>query len=114
MAVTITPITRAYALGGTRRGEKLRAFSIAGDASKPAGGYVVAATDIGFNSIDIGLVQTPNTLYSAKFAIATDSASGSLQVYAATESAVSLVGSAIGASVTDVSTQPFLMLVIGR
>lgn len=114
MAVTITPITRAYSLGGTRRGQKLRAFSVAGDASKPAGGFVIAATDIGYNSIDIAMVQTPNTLYSVKMALATDSASGSLQFYAATESAVSLVGSAIGASVTDVSSQPVLMLVFGR
>lgn len=114
MAVTITPITRAFSLGGTRRGQKLRAFQFSADASKPDAGYVMAATDIGMSSVDLVIVQSPDPLYAAKFAVAADLASGTLQYYVATESAVSLVGSGASSSDTNISVIPVQMLVVGR
>ena len=118
MALVITPVSRvAPSPNGGLRGEVVKVFSLAADASKPAGGYVIAATALGLSAIDFALADTPNILYFLKAPIATDAASFTVQAYANTISATGVAtqaGSAIGASVTDVSTQPIRLLVVGR
>lgn len=118
MALVITPISRVSPQpNGGLRGEVVKVFSLAADASKPAGGYVVAATALGLASVDFVVADTPNILYFLKTPIATDAASFTIQAYANTISATdqaTKAGVAIGASVTDVSTQPIRLLVVGR
>lgn len=111
MAVTITQVGRSRQ---GLRGASEKAFAINCDASKPAGGYTVLASALGFTYLDFGQVQTPDPLYSVKFEIDSASTKGTMQFYAATESAASLLGSAIGASATGVSVKPVAALFIGR
>ena len=115
MAITITPVHRS-APGNTRRGQKVRAFTIKGDASKPAGGYVIPAASLHMATIDMVLVQTPDPLYGVRWLYATDSASGSLQWYKDTTGGTSLsaLHVAAGASDTKVSLSTVGLLVFGR
>ena len=114
MAISISQVGRVMPiLGGGLRGEAQKAFVISPDASKPAGGYTILASALGFTYLDFGQVHTPNALYAVKLEIGTASTDATLQFYEAQATGAS-VGTAIGASVTGVSTKPVQALVIGR
>lgn len=113
--VIITPVYGSPP-GNTRRGEKVRAVKIMADASKPAGGYPIAATRFNMSTIDQVLVQTPDPLYHVAWLSATDQASGSLQWYKDTTGGTSLSALHVAAAASDtkVSLSSVAMIVFGR
>ncbi len=113
MAITIKP-SPSHSVKGPQRGMRSRTFLITPDASKPAGGYTILATDLGFTSLKFGICGDPaGAIYYAGIRIGTASSDATVQYYAATESAASLIGSAIGASVTGLTTNAVPLYVIG-
>lgn len=116
MAITITPVHRSPK-GATRRGQRVCAFTVKGDASKPTGGYPITATKLdNLTAIDFVIVQTPDPLYNVKWLAATDSASGTLQWYRDTTGGTSLsaLHTPATASETKISLSTVGLLVFGR
>lgn len=117
MALTITPISGKPRVGPLR-GQKAEVFSFLPDASKPAGGYTILASALGFTYLDFGVCGDPKgAAYVAGFRIGTASTDATLQFYnvsATSTNAGTDIGTAVGASVTGLTTNPVQVYVIGR
>lgn len=117
MALVIKPLTGKPRFGPLR-GQQARAFVLTADASKPAGGYTVLASDLGFTYLDFGVCAAPQVGigYTPRLFLGTASTDCTLQWYIATQSASNgtLVGQPEGASSTALSTSPVPIYVIGR
>lgn len=113
MAISIKP-----ASGGPRfgplRGQKARTFLITPDASKPAGGYTILATALGFSALDFGVCgNIANTALFCKAVIGTAQSDLTLQWHYGTGTTAS-IGIGLAASDTSVTTNPVAIYVIGR
>jgi hypothetical protein len=118
MALGITPLPNPTQ-GGRLRGEKLRVVVFSPDASIPAGGYTVLASAIGFTYLDFGMCGAVNdgSAYYADFKIGTASTDGTLKFFNVSCSSTNKatdIGTAVGASLASLTTNPVTMLVIGR
>jgi hypothetical protein len=117
MAISVKAINSSSPKGPLR-GQRHRTFVITGDASKPAGGYTILATDLGFTYLDFGVCGLAGAgAYSAGFQIGTASTDGTLQYFrvsATSTNAGTDIGTGLGASVTNITTNPVGLFVIGR
>lgn len=118
MALSIKPVS-GHAIKGPLRGQRARSFVLTPDASKPAAGYTVLASALGFSFLDYGVVGSPaDTGLNAKFVIGTAGTDATLNYFVGTlgtaTSAISGVGQPLGASNTSVTTNPVAVYVIGR
>ena len=118
MAITISPAP-GPARGGPLRGEKLKVVQISPDASIPSTGYVILASALGFTYLDFGLVGPVNdgSAYDAAIKIGTASTDCTLKVYNVSCSATNKatdVGTAVAASLTNLTTNPMTVLFVGR
>lgn len=118
MALTVKPGVGTPRFGPLR-GQKARVFTLTADASKPAAGYTVLATDLGFTYLDFGVCGDPqaNANYSAAVRIDTSSTKCTVQYYqnsASATNAATDIGTALGASVAALSTNAVPLYVIGR
>ena len=120
MALTIKPAA-GHGTKGPLRGQKARSFVLQPDASKPAGGYTVLASALGFSVIDFGVVgDCANAALQPKLIIGTASTDFTVQwfiqtLHTATASLTdNSVGVGLGVSNTSVTTNPVAIYVIGR
>lgn len=117
MAVTIKQ-NPAHTLKAPLRGERGRTFLITPDASKPAGGYTILASALGFTYLDFGVCAQPAAgIYQCGLQIGTASTDCTLQYFnvsATSTNAATDIGTAVGASVTAITTNPVAIYVIGR
>ena len=116
MAITIKPIA-GHGIKGPLRGQRARTFQLTPDASKPAGGYTVLASALGFSVIDFGVCgHVANGALGAKAIVGTAGTDFTLQYYQQTMSATNAGTdiAALGASNTSITTNPVVVYVIGR
>ena len=118
MALVIKPNSH-HALKGPLRGQKGRTFILTPDGSKPSGGYTVLASALGLSSLDFGIcgANQGDSKYHAEVRIGTASTDCTIQFYQNTMSATNAgtdIGTALGASVTALTTNPVPLYVIGR
>lgn len=118
MALTLSPAPNPT-LGGRLRGEKLRIVAISPDASIPSTGYVILASALGFTYLDFGLAGAVNdgSAYWADIKIGTASTDCTLKFFNASCSATNKatdVGTAVAASLTNLTTNPLTCLFVGR
>lgn len=120
MALSIKPAP-AGALKGPVRGQRSRSFQLLPDASKPAAGYTVLASDLGFSTLDFVLPGgVADTTLRAHAVIGTAQSDFTINWYvnslhtATSNLSAASVGVALGASNTSVTTNPVYVFVIGR
>lgn len=118
MAATVRAL-QSHSIKGPLRQERGRTFLFTADASKPAAGYTVLATDLGFTYLDFGVCGDPqsNANYYGQIRIDTSSTKATVQFYQASASATNAatdIGTALGASVAALSTNALPIYVIGR
>lgn len=118
MALVIKPLTGQPKFGPLR-GQKARSFVLTPDASKPAGGYTVLASALGFTYLDFGVCGNPQVggKYQPNIYIGTASTDCTIQWYQISASATNAatdIGTALGASVAGISTSPVPLYVLGR
>jgi hypothetical protein len=117
MALVIKPLTGSPKFGPLR-GQKARSFLLTADASKPAGGYTVLASALGFTYLDFGVCGAPQVGqgYQPRLLLGTASTDMTVQWYIATQSASNgtLVGQPEGASSTALSTSDVPIYILGR
>lgn len=117
MALTIKPVS-GHGVKGPLRGQKARSFVLQPDASKPAGGYTVLASALGFSVIDFGIVgQCANLSLQPKLVVGTAGTDFTVQWISqgtVATNAASDLNVALGASNTSVTTNPVAIYVIGR
>ena len=112
MAISIKPLPGNRV--GPHRGQRAKSFVITPDASKPAGGYTILATALGFSVLDFGIVGAPaNTALFCKAVIGTAQSDLTLNWYYGTGTTAS-IGVGLAASDTSVTTNPVALYVIGR
>lgn len=119
MALTVKPIS-FHSLKGPLRGQKGRTFVLTPDASKPAAGYTVLASALGFTYLDFGVAaacQGDPLSYRGDIKIGTASTDCTIQFYslsAASTASITNIGAALPASATVLTTNPLPIYVIGR
>jgi hypothetical protein len=113
MAISIKPASGNPRFGPLR-GQKARTVVITGDASKPAGGYTILASALGFSFIDFGVCgDIANGALGCKAIIGTAQTDLTLQYYYNSGTTAS-IGVGLAASDTSITTNPVALYVIGR
>ena len=113
MALSIKPVS-GHGIKGPLRGQRARTFILTPDASKPAGGYTVLASALGFSALDFAVVgNIANTALFCKAVIGTAQSDVTVNWYYGTGTTAS-IGVNLAASDTSVTTNPVAVYVVGR
>lgn len=115
MALTIGPVP-AFAPKGALRQERAKAFVLTPDGSKPAGGYTIAASALGYSTLDFGICGPVNdgSFYTAALKVGTAQTDCTVQFFSINPNSSTASVSAVSASDTKLTTNPVTVLVVGR